>query len=168
PLSMPDGFGDWVLSVFLFEAVWAAVIFLYIRFRGHYPSSVDGMLALTLLFAGQVFFESIRAEALRIGFIRVEQVLSAIGLFAILMYCQHVHESHTLNMERVIAFFVITLLLIGAEFALDRTDWPDVFIRLGMMGLSALLASVVLHAVFVREDQFKTYAGYCPVPEGAA
>jgi hypothetical protein len=154
PLSIPDGFGDYVFSVFLVEALWALLILLYIRFSANYPSPVDLLLALTLFFAGQIVLESIRAEALRAGFIRVQQAVSAAGLFTILLYCQHrTKEGRTIRIQRVVLFIIVALLVVAGEFALDRTPWADIYVYLGMIMVVMIMAGIVVHAVLAREEQ---------------
>ncbi len=169
PLSMPDGFGDYVFSVFLVEALWALLILIYIRLSRGYPSPVDLLLALTLFFAGQILLESMRAEALRMGFVRVQQVLSVAGMLAVLLYCQHrTKEGRTIRIQRVVLFVVGMLLLVAGEFALDRTPWSDTYIRLGMMMVVVIMTGIVLHAILAREEQLMGFdrcgPGGCALP----
>ena len=169
PLSMPDGFGDYVFSVFLVEALWALLILLYIRFSSGYPSPVDLLLALTLFFAGQILLESLRAEALRMGFVRVQQVISAAGMLAVLIYCQHqTKEGRTIRIQRVVLFVAGMLLLVAGEFALDRTPWSDIYVRIGMLMVVVIMAGIVLHAILAREEQLLGYdrcgPGGCALP----
>jgi prolipoprotein diacylglyceryl transferase len=89
-----EGENNWFIAVFAFEAIFAALIFIYtsILLIGQYVKparrfkSGDIFLNFILLYAGgQTLFESLRTDALflnSLGFVKVSQLVSAILLVA--------------------------------------------------------------------------------------
>lgn len=144
PFAMPDGFDGWVLSVYLWEGLWAlfALAVLLVRRPRH------ACLLMTALFAsGQIFFESLRAETLQWGFVRVSQVLSALMVLAVLLRAGRLLSKHGENKGggiRLAVFALLILLYTALEFAYDRMSWPHLAVR-AMMALTA--AGVVVNAL---------------------
>lgn len=154
PLSMPDGYGEWMLSVWLLEALWALGSLFYLLKRKNAPSPADMLLALTLYHGGQIYLESLRAESLSYGFIRVSQLLAAVMLFLVLLRCAgQLRERKNDLGKRIGMYLVCVALYIAAEFALDRLTWPDIIVRLLMVPLTLFVLWTVLGAVFAVEKQ---------------
>ncbi len=152
PLSMPDGYGEWMLSIWLLEALWALGSLWYIIKRKHAPSPVDMLLAVTLYHGGQVYLESMRREALSYGFIRIAQLFAAFALFFVLLRCAQAAKQKNKG-KRMLAYLMCVLLYIAAEFALDRLPWPNYIVRLLMVPLTFAVLKIVLDAVFAVERQ---------------
>lgn len=154
PVAMPDGFGDWVLSVYLLEALWALACLLYLLRRKKSPSTMDLPLATALFALGQIYLESLRAEGLKYGFIRVSQLLAMVMLVVVLIYCARLLKGRLPRgtfARRFSLFALCVVLYILAEFGLDRLPWPNIIIRLLMLLPTALIGSVVLGSVFDAE-----------------
>ena len=89
PFAVQDPFyGDWLFAVNLLEGV-AAVVFLVILLRRK-PRADGGAAALllTMYAACQIVFESMREdEVLRLNFMKINMLLSALVLLGILVLC---------------------------------------------------------------------------------
>lgn len=140
PAALPDGFGSWLLSVFLLEGLWALWSLFFVR-----GFSRRRFAAAVLCYhAGQMFLESLRAESLRWGFIRVSQLIAACVLFALLWYAGRGQKK---QWRRMAVFLGCIALYIGCEFGLDRLPWPHYILRTAMLAVSALIFRTLLGAV---------------------
>lgn len=85
PFATCNEYGEWQLAVFVLEAVAAAVIFAYVLRLRCAPG--EKILTALLLYAGcQVVLESLRVDScLRLGFVRVSQVLSGVVILGVTM-----------------------------------------------------------------------------------
>lgn len=116
PLAVSNQWGEWYWAVFMLEALFALLILLLSRRPGR-----EGALwqrALMLLLLGQILCDSLRADTLRWGFVKVHQLFSALGLAALLLY-----YLRGLGRGRLITAGLYLLgiaLIIGIEFALDK------------------------------------------------
>ncbi len=140
------GRSTWYMAVFAWETVWALLLMVLCLFRQR-RHGVRGSLGLSMtLFyfcLGQILFESLRAECIRLGFVRLEQVISAVVcLVLVLLLCVKAKK------HRFIPRFLPALLIlagIGAmvalEFALDEASFVRwvvyvlIILTLVLMGL---------------------------------
>lgn len=113
---------EWAWALFMLEALVALALFVYLLARRKTWSG-DGALLLAGLYAGaQIVLESLRRdEFLRWGFVRVEQVISAVLVLAVLVvYC--VKSDAGRRLAKALCFTVyaamITLCLL-LEFATE-------------------------------------------------
>ena len=150
PFAIENGMGDYSLSVCFIEAVLAALIALALLFAYH-KCKKSGTLAgigLALLCMTQIMPESLRLDDVLFLFIfaRVTQigfaVLMAGTLFAFLIRGKRRGLS-----GKTIAVEILILLLgvgvcIGAEFALDKTNWPNLAVYAAM--IAALLVMGIM------------------------
>ena len=98
----------------------------------------------------QIFCESVRMMGMRWGFVRAEQLLSGVGIFFILLYVC-VKTPGLPFLKRFWPLFGTLACiggLVGVEFALDRTEIPDVY-WYGVM-LLILIVFGLLEAFCVR------------------
>ncbi len=125
PVAVRDEYGSFYGAVNLLEAALAlAVFFVFFRKKG----LRDGVcFALMLLWwsMGQILCESLRAETLRWGFVRVQQVQCAVFGAAVLLWGLK-HLEGTRGMKALIpaAYLAGVGAVIALEFALDRLSWP--------------------------------------------
>lgn len=132
PLCMPDGFGSWLLSIFLFEALWALFSLVYVK-----KQKAHRFFSAVLCYhVGQMFFESLRSETLRYGFVRVSQVIAACVLFILLCIMGRGQKGFV---RRVLITLLCIALYVGFEFGLDRLPWPHIILRTAMVATSAVL-----------------------------
>jgi len=138
PFAVLNEYGEWQLAVYLLETLAAVVILYYIlHLRG-----ARGEKALTalLLYAGcQIVLESLRMDAcLRIGFVRVSQVLSAVTVFAVTLI-----RALRVGKKQAIAGGGVCLACIAAagviEWALDKTPVNNLILYAMMIAACAVI-----------------------------
>lgn len=151
PLCMPDGFGSWQLSVFLLEALWALFSLVYVKKRTEHRFAA----AVCCYHAGQMFFESLRAESLRYGFVRVSQLIAAIVLFALLILMSRGQKK---RWQRIALYLACIALYIAFEFGLDRLPWPSIILRAAMALTSLTIFQTVMGAIRSSVLQERTSA----------
>lgn len=107
----------WAWAIFMLEALVAIAIFFIIIKTKPYFKGDRFTLALSLYAAAQIILESLRRdEFLRFGFVRIEQVLSAVALlFALIIYKSNKKEMR-LNLF-LYAIFIASAILM--EFAME-------------------------------------------------
>ena len=144
PVALRDGYGDFYGAVNLLEAAAAlAVLLLIFRFRPHRDGS---RFALALLWwsMGQILCESLRAETLRWGFVRVQQVQCAVfGMAALLWGLKRVKGKAGTALPLV--YLAGVGAVIALEFALDRLSWPR-WLDYSLMALSLCCMGAAGHA----------------------
>ena len=84
PLSVQDMYGQWHGAVFFLEAICALGVLSYVLHERTNMPGESYVLALTIWSCAQVFCESLRAETLRWGFVRVQQLQCVIFALVIL------------------------------------------------------------------------------------
>ncbi|MCR4706342.1 MAG: prolipoprotein diacylglyceryl transferase [Clostridiales bacterium] len=140
PFAVQNAYGEYQWSVFLLEAAYALLIFLFLFRRFSRTGHKDDIFLSALLFyaAAQIFFESLRSDSsLKIGFVRVSQVLSAAAILCTVILR---------NRKTQRALFYKTFLFaagcggIGAiEWALDKTE-----LNAGLLYACMILICIVL------------------------
>ena len=120
PVAVKDEYGDPCLAVFALEAIFALAVALALQRRDRRGEKSGLWLAAAWLLAGQAFWENLRSATLRVGFVRVEQVLCA----AILL-CLIRRAAMGYGLWRR---FTLALLLIAGigllEFVMDKPYLP--------------------------------------------
>ena len=149
PLAVGNEYGEWRWAVFLLEGA-AALLFLALARRREGTLREGGLAryALLLVLSFQILFESLREdEVLSWGFVRVHQLLSAAGLFALMAEGLFRRAPGAWRAPRhlaVAAFFLLLLLVVALEFALDKTTLDTRLIYalmlLACLGLSRTVA----------------------------
>lgn len=153
PFGIQNGWGGWSVSVCFFEGVLILAVTLFlIRSRWKRSGSLV-LCALVLLAACQIMPESLRRDgALRIFiFARVTQIGYAVLLFtcAVISWRRAAVRGiagKTLAAEIAAVLFGI-LLLIGCEFALDKTDWSHYLVYGIMILILILLSALILRRI---------------------
>lgn len=131
PIAISNEWNEWFLAIFMLEAVLAliiAVIFT-VRKKENVIAGLRMERTSFYLFLTQVFCESLRAQGMRWGFVRVEQVLCAVFLVGLLIYaCLRTKEQSFLKRFWPVGVSLVIIgMIIGVEFALDKTDLSPVF-----------------------------------------
>ena len=126
PLAVKDAYGQWHGAVFFLEALCAAAVMIAAMRR---PAGDGLRFATALLWFAltQIVCESLRAETIRWGFVRVQQVQCA--LFALLLLICHTRragiKAGALAL-RLLAFAACIGVVALMEFALDKwPSWPN-------------------------------------------
>lgn len=150
PVALRDAYGDWYGAVNLLEAAAAlAVLLAFLRPRLLRDGS---RFALTLLWwsMGQILCESLRAETLRWGFVRVQQVQCAVfGAAVILWALKRVKGAARAVLPAI--YLAGVGAVIALEFALDRLSWPR-WLDYALMALSLCFMGAAGHSAVRRAE----------------
>lgn len=144
PFAVQDMYGQWHLAVFMLEGVAALMLCVCVwRMRGRMEGDVF-LTALLWLSMTQIFCESLRAETIRWGFVRVQQVQCAVfGLLVLVGRALRRRGGWALPLAVYLAGVGVVVLM---EYALDKLPMPQAFdyavmaAALCAMGLSAMHA----------------------------
>ncbi len=131
PFAVSNQWDEWFRAIFMLEALCAlavGAVFLARKKEGLLPGLRLERTAFYLCLT-QIFCESLRAQGMRWGFVRVEQVLCAVCLVGLLVYgCAQAEEwRFGKRFWPVFASLLCIGLIVGVEFALDKTDMSPVF-----------------------------------------
>lgn len=141
PFAVQNEWGEWQLAVYLLETV-AAIVILACLLRQKSAPGEQILTALLLYAACQIVLESLRMDAcLRIGFVRVSQVLSGVTVFAVTLI-----RSLRAGRKQALGCGGLCLALIGAvgglEWALDKTPVSNLFLYAVMIAACAVMIAV--------------------------
>ena len=159
PFGIRNGWGEWSLSVCFLEGLILLVIALALLRVSTKRAGTLALCALVLLAACQIVPESLRRDgALRIFiFARVTQICYAAILFGSALAAWIRGRKRGLGKKRIgtetAAVLLGILLLIGGEFALDKTEWPDALIYAAMLLTLALMTLLILRRIREEDRQ---------------
>ncbi|MBQ4610069.1 MAG: hypothetical protein IJB18_10840, partial [Clostridia bacterium] len=130
PFGTPDMYGEWCWAIYVVEAVLALFIFaLSLRIDERRPGET-AMYALLMLACAQILGESLRQDAvLRFGFVRVNQVISALIIAALLAFgCIRAKDARRSLTASIFTLLGIAVVIV-MEFALEKKvvlleSWP--------------------------------------------
>lgn len=123
PFAVADMYGNYNWAVFVFEALCAGVIALILCRCNTAKQGGKALLMLLLYASTQILCESLRQDAvLRWGFVRINQVVSAVLIAGILTLCYVLAQPRKARqLASSVAVMVISMLMVMAmEFALEK------------------------------------------------
>ena len=153
PFGIQNGWGEWSLSVCFLEGVLLLVIALCLWKCRTNKTGTLVLFALVLVSASQIVPESLRRDgALRIFiFARVTQIGYAVMLFGAAVAAWIRGSRRGLAGKTILTeaaeVLLGVLLLIGGEFALDKTEWSNVLIYAVMLLVLAAMAVLVIRRI---------------------
>lgn len=141
PFAAMNAYEEWQLAVFLFEAA-AALILLIPVLRKKGASGERIMTALLLYACCQIVMESLRMDScLKIGFVRVSQVISAVVILAVTLLRARRAGGRKIMIRRGLCVVLGVAVVGGLEWALDKTPVSNVLIYAVMIAVCAGLAA---------------------------
>ena len=137
PFAICNEYGEWFLAIFMLEALAALIIAILFSLRKK-EEKIPGLLLERVIFylcLAQIFCESLRAQGMKWGFVRVEQVLSAIALVGLLFLgCMKIrNESGWKRFWPIPAALLCICVIVGVEFALDKTELSPILLYAVML-----------------------------------
>ena len=139
PIAVQNEYGEWQLAVFLLEALVAAVILVILLVR-RYARGERIMTALLLYACCQVVCESLRMDGcLRIGFVRISQVISAVVILAVTLVRALRYADKKEAVKRGAIMLLCTAAVGGLEWALDKTEVDNRILYAVMTAVSIVL-----------------------------
>lgn len=142
PFAVVAGeWGEYYRAVFMLEAVLAlgiAILYLITNRNCELPL-MRTIHVLFFLCLTQIFCESRRALSMKWGFVRVEQVLCAACVAAIILILSQRSGKRVLP---ICGAFACIVGMVGVEFALDKTEIPHLILYGVMIALLIVLAVI--------------------------
>ncbi len=144
PLAVKNEWGEWYYAIFMLEALFALLILFDALKNRERSRGYLWQKALLFLFCSQILCESLRAETLRWGFVRVYQLTCFLGIAWFYVKWSRRALKRGVSLSILMPSFVLLLVmlgsLVGIEFALDKwREMPHwVLYSLMTIGLYAL------------------------------
>lgn len=142
PFAVQDAFEQWRLSVFFLEAALALIVLAYAKaWRRKLPGEMFS-IALGWWAMGHLFLETLRAESICWGFVRVQQLFcAAIGLG--LLVCWSVKNRVGAKRLRIslIVYFLCIGAIVFAQYAMDKLT--EIIPLPGSYGLMAAMLAIM-------------------------
>lgn len=153
PFVVMNDYGEWQLAVFLFEAAYALLMTVpVLRARAGKGERIAA--ALVLYSCGQIVFESLRMDScLRIGFVRVSQVIAALAVLAVTAWRFAKSGGRRAALKGCILPLACIALIGGVEWALDKTQVSNILLYAVMAALCALMAVNALKNLWKEEKR---------------
>jgi len=155
PFAVRDGFEQWRLCVFFLEALLAFLVLAYAKvWRRKMPGEMFS-IALCWMAMGHLFLETLRAESICWGFVRVQQLFCAVmGLVLLLGW----NIRNRLGGKRFGRDLLIYLLCVGlivfAQYAMDKlTHVLPVPASYGLMGAALFVMGVIVQKTVCQSTQ---------------
>ena len=139
PIAVMNEFGEWQLAVFLLEALLATIILIVLLVH-RYARGEKIMTALLLYACCQVVCESLRMDGcLRIGFVRIAQVISAVVILGVTVIRAIRYGRGKDAFLRALAVLLCVAAVGGLEWALDKTEADNRLIYAAMTAVCMLM-----------------------------
>ncbi len=146
PFAVQDAYGQWRLCIFFAEALLALLVLAYAKiWRRKMPGELFS-IALCWFSLGHLFLETLRAESICWGFVRVQQLACAV--FALgLMMGWHVKNrlSAAQLRDRLLIFAACIGVIVFSQYAMDKlTHLLPVSASYGLMGAALAAMGVAV------------------------
>lgn len=146
PLAVQDMFGQWHWAVYMLEAAFAlSLCLLTAKVRRGMPGD-RFLTALLWWSASQILCESLRAETIRWGFVRVQQLQCAVFMLAVLITftVRAVRRGEKKRLSAAWAAFVLGVgVVVLMEYAIDKWDLAIALCYAIMTAALLVMAAVI-------------------------
>lgn len=133
PFAVQDIFGQWHLAVYMLEGVLALMVGAWVLRARPGQAGESFLRALLWWAAAQILCESLRAETIRWGFVRVQQLQCAVFMLAVLL----ANAKRAGRLKRAgrpcLLFFAGIGVIVFVEYALDKLEFIPVPVLYGLM-----------------------------------
>lgn len=148
PLSIDSGWDSWSLSVCFIEGLLLLAVALTVWKLPCKKSGARALYALALTAGSQIIPETFRQDNVLLIFIfaSVTQIGYAVLLFSALAVSLR-GMGRKAAMCEIPLYLAGVALLIGAEFALDKTEWSPLLLYLGMLLVLGGMTAMTLHRI---------------------
>lgn len=151
PFAVQDMYEEWCWAVFVLEALFAVVILIALLKTNSHRSGSKAALLMLLYAACQALCEGLREDAvLRWGFVRVNQILSALAVAGVLVWCWLRIPKKQRSAKEIILAWCGTLcgmlLVIAMEFAVEKKIVFLEWLPMDMCYLITALAGMLMVA----------------------
>lgn len=147
PFAVPDMFDQWRLSVFFLSAVLILLALVVAKaWRKRLPGELFS-IALCWFAMGQIFCETMRAESICQGFVRVQQIAFAVMALGLLVGWQVKNRLPFAHLRNCLIVFVLSIaIVVFAEYAMDKlTHLLPTAASYGLMAVALVAMGAVTH-----------------------
>ncbi len=155
PFAVQDPFEQWRLCVFFMEALLAVIVLAYAKlWRKKMPGELFS-IALCWWAMGHLFIETLRAESICWGFVRVQQLACAVFGLGLLIGWQVKNKLPGRNLlSSLIIFFLCIGAIVFAQYAMDKlTHLLPVPASYGLMGAALMIMGVTVQRTICASPQ---------------
>lgn len=140
PLAVGNEWDEYYLAVFMLEGILSLIVAAVSLCCFKKDRFLRTLFYLCLF---QIFCESLRSDSFSWLFVKVEQLICAVTVTAVLaLYAVFPEKKARCRFLPLITAGICVLLFVGIEFALDKTDIPHVISYAAMwLGLAAMAAA---------------------------
>ncbi|MDO5436252.1 MAG: prolipoprotein diacylglyceryl transferase [Clostridia bacterium] len=150
PVAVRDRWDMPYLAIFMLEAAAALIVFIFTAVNGTKKDPGDDAHAGRFLWAAfllmdiQIFCESLHNQSIRWGFVRVEQLMCAVGLILLTVFWCILRGRRTGRRDLRPVWLVCAMLVIdvGVEFALDKLPDVPILVDYGVMILTLIVIGI--------------------------
>ncbi len=141
PFAISNMYDEWCAAIFNLEALCALVILAILLLRGRKLAGRKLSTGLIWWAVTQIFCESFRVESIQWGFLRVQQLQSALIVLTLLLVAtlRLPRGKRSKSLPYWGGFALSVGLVIFLEYALDKMPWPTWLNYLGMAAALALM-----------------------------
>lgn len=149
PFAVQDAYEQWRLCVFFMEALLAVIVLAYAKlWRKKMPGELFS-IALCWFAMGHLFLETLRAESICWGFVRVQQLACAVFALGLLLGWG---AKNRVGGKRLGSILIVYLLCIGAivfaQYAMDKlTHLLPVPASYALMGAALMIMGAAVQRV---------------------
>lgn len=155
PFAVQDAFEQWRLSIFFLEALLALIVLVYAKaWRRKLPGEMFS-IALDWWAMGHLFLETLRAESICWGFVRVQQLFcAAIGLGLLIGWGVKNRIGSKRIRNSLIVYFLCIGVIVFAQFAMDKlTEFIPVIGSYALMAAMLVIMGAVVQSVVCAGKQ---------------
>ena len=162
PFAVQDMYEEWCWAVFVLEALFALIILVTLLKTSTRRSGSKAALLMLLYAASQALCEGLREDAvLRWGFVRVNQILSALVVAGVLVWCWLRMPKKQRSAKSIILVWCGTLcgmlLVIAMEFAVEKKivflEWLPMDVCYLITALAGVLMVVSILPLWRKQDK---------------
>lgn len=139
---------EWRMPVFVWEAMVALLLLVLavLLLRKGIAEGKTACIVLALMSASQIILESLRMDdAIRFGFVRLNQLLAAVALFAVMLILIRQRGDNTASIVRRCVLFALGVGgVVAVEFGLDKSSIDNLLLYGAMAVMLVILCIAVL------------------------
>jgi len=162
PFAVQDMYEEWCWAVFVLEALFALIILVTLLKTNTRRRGSKAALLMLLYAASQALCEGLREDAvLRWGFVRVNQILSALVVAGVLVWCWLRMPQKQRSTKEIILAWCGTLcgmlLVIAMEFAVEKKivflEWLPMDVCYLITALAGVLMVISILPLWRKQDK---------------
>lgn len=150
PMAITNQYGEWYYAIFMLAGACALLVFAGSIWGSKRCADIPGLLFIRTAFylaLPLILCESLRAECMKWGFVKCEQVLCAVTIMAVCVsHCMAVRLPFWRRFLPVGGVLLIVAGLVGVEFMLDKLSYPEYVGYSIMLILLSLLSALEIFA----------------------